>query len=607
MKVFLKYIIIIFAAGLILAQNADADISVKAQIDSSTDIYVGDTFQYRIVLEGSDNPGEVDLEPLKQFSPQSLGNSQQSSIRIENGRTTQTKTIMMNYSLTAQKEGPMQIPSVTVRVGGKNYKTNPMQITVVKPGSTDKIKLELTLSENRCYIGQPVIMTVKWLILTKVKDVAFNVPVFESNDFYIEDISEDQKAWAQANHQINGIPVTLKEERKNYQGTDAAEVSFTKVLIPKRAGNIEIPPATVSSEVAVGYKRTADTFFGPTYDYKRFMVSSKPVTLTVLPLPEEGKPKGFYGLVGRYTISAQATPTTDIYMGDPITLTIRVGGGKYLAPIQWPLLEKIPGFAENFKIPAQKASPVTENGVKVFTQTIRPDNNQAKEIPPIPLAYFDADRNSYQVVKTEPIKLDLKPSKRLTSADIEGKDFMPVNTEVEAIKKGLSANYYEYSKVMKNMHFSPLDAAFSPGYLAIWGGPLAALIASTLFKLLTHTTPEKQAGRRRRQAKRNAISQLKNILSVDKDQRNETFAAIMKQYVGDRFDRTAGSLTADDCYIIIFNATNDAETAEQFKDIVACCEASRYASVDSVIDQTKLDKAAELVRIIEIKSGKWQK
>ena len=39
------------------------------------------------------------------------------------------------------------------------------------------------------------------------------------------------------------------------------------------------------------------------------MVESEPLELTVLPLPNEGKPAQFYGLVGRYTIEASATPT----------------------------------------------------------------------------------------------------------------------------------------------------------------------------------------------------------------------------------------------------------------------------------------------------------
>ncbi|MHC4281711.1 MAG: hypothetical protein ACYSWZ_01860, partial [Planctomycetota bacterium] len=84
-------------------------------------------------------------------------------------------------------------------------------------------------------------------------------------------------------------------------------------------------------------------------------------------------------------------------------------------------------------------------------------------------------------------------------ADIEGKDFAPINKEVEAIKKGLSANY-ESPDVLENMSFSPAGALISPGYAPLWAAPLGILILSSVAKLLTSTSPEKVAAKRRRQA-----------------------------------------------------------------------------------------------------------
>ena len=77
------------------------------------------------------------------------------------------------------------------------------------------------------------------------------------------------------------------------------------------------------------------------------MARSRPLKLTVLSVPEQGKPAGFYGLVGRYTISAAAAPTK-VNVGDPITLTIKIGGSKYLKPVQWPELEGLEELTGNF-------------------------------------------------------------------------------------------------------------------------------------------------------------------------------------------------------------------------------------------------------------------
>jgi hypothetical protein len=370
--------------------------------------------------------------------------------------------------------------------------------------------------------------------------------------------------------------------------------------MPKHASRIAIPASSVSAAVAVGRVRSRDpfnSFFGGQTQYKRFIVNSKPLDLEVLPVPDEGKPAEFYGLIGQYTISASATPAK-VNVGDPITLTIKIGGGKYLKPVRWPDLERVPELAKNFKIPSQKASPTVEGGYKIFTQTIRANNDKVTRIPPIPLASFDVAQGKYVTAQTEPIKLDVAPTKVLTSADLEGADFVPVNRDVEAIKKGLSANYDDLG-ALKNMSFSPIVAVAQPGYVVLWAVPLLGLVSSLVIKLSTHTSPEKVAAKRRRQACSKAVGQLKRVTSADAKEQNELLVSIMKQYIGDRFDKTAGSLTPDDCYEAIKTATNDAQTAGKYRDIITDFEAGRYASIEVHVDSQKIKEVTDLIRTIE--------
>jgi hypothetical protein len=576
---------------MLWAGRATAQVRVFAQVEPSADIYVGQSFNYHIIIDGDNKAGHVDLTPLEKYNPQSIGNRDlsQTSISIINGRRTETSTkqYVMSYALTAERPGQINLPSVTVSIDGTSYRTNPVEVNILQPGNTDQLELEVILSERQCYIGQPVMMTVKFYRYANIRDYQFFLPVLQSDAFYVEE--PDDEAAAQG-----------KEYRVTRSGRSALLFTFSKILIPRRAGNIDLGAASISAEVAVGRQRSRsrdrffddsffDGFFGSRTQYKRFMSNSQPLSLNVLPLPEEGKPAGFYGLVGRYTISASATPTK-VNVGDPITLTIKIGGGRYLKPIQWPELEQVPELAENFKIPSEKASPTIENGYKVFTQTIRANNDNVTEIPSIALAYFDADKGRYEIVKSEPIKLDVSPTKILTGADLEGRDFdfAPVNKEVEAIKKGLSANYEDLD-ALTNQAFSPLAAAVGSGYAVIWAGPLALLIFSALIKFFTHTTPEKIAAKRRRAAAGKAIGQLKKIISFADGQRYELLASIMKQYIGERFDRSAGSLTSNDCFEVITATTKDTHTAERYKEIVAECEAARYASVAANIESA-IDK-----------------
>ncbi|MHC4203433.1 MAG: BatD family protein [Planctomycetota bacterium] len=599
-----KHIIPAIAVTAVLAAGASAQVRIAAQIDAGRDIYVGEGFNFYIVIQGSENTGKVDLQPLQQYNPQSIGSRKQSSLNIINGKTTRSVTTIMTYTLTAGQAGRLQIPPLTVEVEGKNYQTNPVAVNIIKPGTTDQLDLEVILSQKQCYVGQPVIITVKFYVSTEIGDPQFNIPAFNSDAFYIEepDVSNPQAKLYRLN---SGIPITVTEHKVAHKNKDWVLVSFSKVLIPKRSGKIAIEPSSVSANVAVGRTRSRDpfdSFFGGTTQYRRFMVTSEPLELQVLPLPEEDKPAQFYGLVGQYTISASATPTK-VNVGDPITLTIIIGGSKYLKPVQWPALENMPALAANFKIPAQKASPTIDSGLKVFTQTIRANNDQVTEIPPIPLAYFDADQGRYVTAATEPIKLEVAPTKILTNADLEGSDFVPINREIEAIKKGLSANY-EDLETLNDMSFSPLAAFASPGYAVLWGVPLLGLISSFIIKALSHTNPEKIAARRRRQACGKALGKLKKLSTAETAQQNEQLVSIMKNYVGEKFDRTAGSLTPDDCYDAIIAATDDTQSADEFRAIIAGLEAGRYSPTEIKIDSDKLGKISELIRSIEKNSRK---
>ena len=272
--------------------------------------------------------------------------------------------------------------------------------------------------------------------------------------------------------------------------------------------------------------------------------------------------------------------------------------GNALKPVQWPDLEVVGQLAANFKIPLQKSSPVIENGYKVFTQTIRATNDNVKEIPPIPLSFFDPDKGDYVTITSKSIKLDVSPTKILTGADLEGMDFLPVNREVETIKKGISANY-QGRDVLRNMSFSPKVAALSSGYTFLWGVPFGLLIASLVAKPFVHVSDEKLARKTKRLALSNAIKALNKISSHLPEQKHELLAAAMGGYIADRFEKVAGSLTPDECRRIIIDNTSDASIAGEFKAIVDQCYAARFASMEIEFNAVMITKVINLIRAIE--------
>ena len=128
------------------------------------------------------------------------------------------------------------------------------------------------------------------------------------------------------------------------------------------------------------------------------------------------------------------------------------------------------------------------------------------------------------------------------------------------------------------------------------------LLTSILTKILVHTTPEQTARKRRRNAARNAAGQLKKIQQAQLQSHPELLAEAMKQFVGQRFGKVAGSLTADDCKQVIISGTGDSELANQFRDIISDCEAARYSAVQRQIDSATIENVSKLIRTIDKKS-----
>ncbi len=575
-----------------------ADITVTAQANTSEGIYVGQRFAYGIVINGSDKPGKVDTSQLNSFNPQYAGgqNKSHSFSSNINGRITNKviKKYLMIYYLTASRNGKMTIPSVNVTVEGKAYRTNPVDVEILEPDTTAQMEMEMTLSKERCYVGEPIVLDVKWLILKKIDrarandDFNFNIPVFLSDAFIIDDTGQKSPQAGLLN--INGIDVYTEQKDVARKGLDWVQISFSKVLIPKSPGTVKIDKVSVLSKFAV--KEIRRTIFGPEYEYKRFITEAKSLDLEVLPLPQQAKPKGFYGLIGEYKITTSATPTR-VNVGEPITLTIAVQGD-YLKPVQWPDLEGNPQFASNFKIPAERSSPTVRNGSKIFTQTIRANSDSVKEIPPVALPCFDTEKGEYNIVYSDSVPLDVAATSILTSADMQGRDASNVNRKVEATRKGINANYDDIDLFVEQS-FSITAAITQPTMLTVVSIPFAAFVLSLFAKIVTYKRPGSVEAKIRRNAAKNAIACIKK-LPKDSSERYKIAISVMQQYVGARFDRVANSITAGDCHDAILSATGSKDHADSFKEIFESCESACYTGGQVEFDAPKL---TQLIRDIE--------
>lgn len=612
---------IFIALTLYISGICSGSIKVSAAIESSA-VYVGDSFIYQVIIDGSSQEGSVDTSVISRWQPEYAGgqNASSSMISIINGRQTkeETKKFVMNYKLKAFQVGNWTIPSLQIVVEGTKYYTNPIEFLVIEAGKTDKMEISAELSDKSCFVGQPVILNVKWYIMADVGEFNFDIPFFNNNDFIIDDTTSniDPAGSRQNQFTINGVEVDFSQKQTVRYGAQAIEVSFKKAIIPQQVGTVNLGKVSVLADIAIGIKKRQrgndpfggffdDDFFGRQKEYRKFSAESDNLVLEVKPLPSQDKPADFYGLVGNYEISATASAkekTADgkikAAVGEPITLTIKIGGNEYLNAIKNPNLFEIKELADNFVIPNEQSPPAVEDNYKVFVQTIRAKNNNVKFIPSIPLSYFDIKSGKYITRKTDPIPLEIIKTSILTDFSGVSPDEKTAN-EIKRIQEGLSANY-QGDDLLKNYKVSAQDMLIRMPNSLIWQLPFVFMVSCAIFRIAAANKEQNTIRKIQKNAAKKAIKYLHTI----KDNNCDEFADCLRAYIADKIQLPKSTLTSDLCREFILKETSDAQLAEQFYKILSNAEKGKYSPIPIIIDKETVEITTETIKKIEKKRNK---
>ncbi|PIP37919.1 MAG: hypothetical protein COX19_15365 [Desulfobacterales bacterium CG23_combo_of_CG06-09_8_20_14_all_51_8] len=601
--------------GSAFAEPLQADAIVQA--DS---VYVGDPFPFLIQVSGSDQPEPPDLSCLNEFFVQYQGGSQNnsSSITIINGKMTKSvsRGYVFSYQLTPKQTGTLTIPAIPVQADGQTLRTRPISINVLEPEKTDDIKLQLFLSRDQCYAGEPVTFTLTWYLRADVRSFNFIIPLLDKTDwFYFIDPDIDQKP----DKKYYRIPlsdgeVIAEEGKESLGGTVYSTISFSKILIPKKSGDLTIDPATVACEILAGYRSSqrrnpfGDDFFSGGFDdnffrtrqgvFKKVVVPSNALRLTINEVPGIGKPANFAGHVGEYQISADAAPT-DVNVGDPITLTVTLSGPDYLDHVTLPPLTNQADLTRDFKIPQEQAAGETRGKTKVFTQTIRALRPDVTQIPAIELPYFDTSSGRYNIARTKPIPVTVKETRIITALDAEGR-ILPVenSSEVETWTQGIAYNYEDLS-VIQNQ-----GTGFSLLRSPVWMASVSLPPGLYLLLLLTTTII------RRKQADPLAALAKKAYAGLRKDLKKAATAEsesaktdrifdALRHYLGARLRMSAQAIVFSDVCNMLSKQGAPAELLKSLKSIFEACEAGRYSGATGYAASALSEKTLEVAQKLE--------
>ena len=401
---------VLLLLALTVPASGAEPITVRAAVETDR-VFAGESFAYRVIVEGATPQVEPQLPALDAFEVAYEGGHDVSSrsISVINGRTTETviEQYYFQYQLTALSPGRHTIPAATLTIDGQSYRTQPIAITVVQPTEHQDFKLRLELEKEQVYVGEPVRLQVTWYLRQNVRGFALSMPlagVFEAGDISVPaDAQQGLLSGEYVAVDFLGSEVLARRGQDTLNGEQFTTLTLEKVLIPQEMGQFRIGPAAVGLNVVTGRapsRSIFDDFFSGSSLFRnspfsrevtrKLVVPSNELNLEVLPLPEP-RPPSFTGLVGAYSIETAAAPT-EVNVGDPITLTIRIRGPEPLENIPAPALHTQRTLVEDFKVSDEPALPVVQDGSAVFTQTVRALNDRVGAIPPLDLSFFDVDR-----------------------------------------------------------------------------------------------------------------------------------------------------------------------------------------------------------------------
>lgn len=399
----LGLIILLFVSSLGYSQNVEFKASAPSVVAT------GEQFRlaYTINREGSN----LQVPTLEGFDLlMGPSTSQSSSFSMVNGRTTQSVSFTYTYLLEGVKEGTHQIPPATIVVDGKQYKSNALTIEVVKgngnagnagrnesnqaarPDATAAVNesnlfVRVDVSRRNLYIGESLVATIK--VYSKVDLTNFGRSKFPSfNGFLAEEIPTPQR---------------IELVRETYDGQIYNVGVIRKVLLfPQHTGDITIDPfeleCIVRQRLAGGGRSFFDDFFG-NYRDVRAMRRSKPVTVHVKELPQQGKPVDFSGTVGNIAMNTSISADT-VDANDAITYKVSFKGTGNLKLLRAPSIS-FPLDFESYDPKESRDVKTTENGMSgtvAFEYLVIPRYSGEYKIPAVRYSYFDPQTNSYKMI-----------------------------------------------------------------------------------------------------------------------------------------------------------------------------------------------------------------
>ena len=603
--------------SLLLAADEKPELLVEI---AKNQLYEGESVQYQVTLNHTDERVKPDMSAFTDFKVKLLQSSpiNFSSTQIINGKRTDTVLRGMRYiySLTPQTTGELEVPAPTVTLSnGEKLVGRTLALNVRPPGEQDLVKLYITASPQSVFPTQEFEVTLSVAIKALPDDLADRDPLSflrrQLPQLEIPWVSEKQlpegiqptssaNRWLTNLQSASGVgfninnvmtqsgslfdmgrrPAAFAPQAKRVTLPDATGkdttywfYEFPRRFVADRPGQFSFGPATLKGGFVTGVSESGQLYG------ENIFASAQPITIVVNDVPTEGQPDDYCGAIGKFNNWNATFNPTQTRVDSPVTLTLTLRGTGSTADIKPLDLEKIPAIAKNFK--TYEGTRQDDDGVVKFVYTLRPENENIKEFPAVPVSYFDVETGRYETLTTRPVPIEVGPAEKLSSSQIVGAGgLMNKHQELQVSSEGIFANVTDPAEVY--------DQSARPElWFSVLGGLVLAYIIIAFGTKRYRRLHEDENRVRRRGAigrAKGRIAEGRRLLKDGQTTRGaeEVHAALAGLVATAAGLPESGMTTTDACrQLKDFGA--EEQLIDDLRELFETCDATRYGGSDATL------------------------
>jgi len=490
--------------------------------------------------------------------------------RIEQIGATDSTNYEARLTVLPIRPGIQTIPALTIQIGTATRATSAKQITVSAPRQAEEIQLRFKPAKTQVYLGEPLRLEVTWtsaLPLDALRELEFNPAFF--HDPAVEVVAP--RATGPEDEQL-GLPVGGRRiiannphDPKNNNRT-LGSVTFPLFLRINEAGTFEIPATRIQCarllDKGAGFTSYAAFFNNSFFEapersahYEKLYGLSSPLSIEVLPLPEEGRRASFSGLFAPLSVTTEITPT-EAKVGQVMELRLRLQSPAASDFLALPPLTQVPALRHRFWISPDTSTLWHPDGREFITR-FRPLTTEVTAFPPLEFQYFNPAQGRYELLQTKTIPLTIAPNEGQT------------HFAVRSIPGAASAIESNATGIWHNVTANPMNNALDQLTQILVGGFwFWLLFAPILYFLLRPRLTEA-----RRRASNPAYGRRARAY---REFRKSGTPASFREFLAASLEHPSGALTGRDATRVLREAGADDQTLVPVHALFAEQDATDY-------------------------------